>query len=77
MNSDRVGRGYYVEVVVNGESINMEIDMVVDYFIMSSDIYVKKFKVFLFQNIDVQFKIYFGEILKMCSQMLCEVLYNG
>ena len=76
-NSDRVGRGYHVEVAVNGESINMEIDTAADYSIMSSDTYAKKFKAFPLQNTDVQLKTYSGETLRTCGQMLCEVSYNG
>ena len=76
-NSDRVGRGYHVEVAVNGESINMEIDTAADYSIMSSDTYAKKFKAFPLQNTDVHLKTYSGETLETCGQMLCEVSYNG
>ena len=76
-NSDRVGRGYHVEVAVNDESISMELDTAADYSIMSSDTYAKKFKAFPLQNTDVQLKTYSGETLKTCGQMLCEVSYNG
>ena len=62
---------------MNGESINMEIDMAADYYIISSDIYAKKFKAFPLQNADVQLKTYSGETLKMCGQMLCKVSYSG
>lgn len=47
-DSDKASRSYYGKVVVNGESSDMEIEMVVDYFIMRSDIYSKKFKFFVF-----------------------------
>ena len=57
-NSDRVGRGYHVEVAVNGESINKEIDTAAAYSIMSSNNYPRKFKAFPFQNTDVQLKTF-------------------
>lgn len=63
MNSGRVGRGYHVELAVNGENINMEIDTTADYSIMSSDTYANTFKAFPLQNTDVQLKTYSGENL--------------
>ena len=34
MNRNKVGRGYHVEVAVNGESISMEIERAADYLLM-------------------------------------------
>ena len=68
VNGDRRGRSNHVEVVVNGESINMEIDTEADYSIMISDTYLLT---------DVQLKTYSGETSRTRSQMLCKVLYSG
>ena len=59
------------------DSINMEVDTVADFSIMSRDTYIKRFKSFPLQNTDVKLKTYSGETLRTCGQMLCKVVYSG
>ena len=53
---------------INGESINMEVDMAADFSIMSRDTYIKRFKSFPLQNTDVKLKTYSGETLRCCAR---------
>ena len=75
-NSGRSSKGYLVEVEINGDSINMEVDTVADFSIMSRDTYIKRFKSFPLQNTDVKLKTY-SETLRTCGQMQCKVVYSG
>ena len=74
-NSGRASK-YLVEVEINGESINMEVDMAADFSIMSRDTYIKRFKSFPLQDADVKLKTYSGETLRTCGQMLCKLVYS-
>jgi hypothetical protein len=69
--------GYNVPIVVNGQTIEMQIDTAADYSIMSKDVYEKLFKDTKLVDTTVRLKTYSGETLKLCGEMRCDIEYKG
>lgn len=62
---------------INGKLCMMELDIVVDFLIMSRSEYLERFvDKFLF-FFKVIFKIYMGELFDVLGEMQCDIVYKG
>ena len=70
-------KGYTVEMTIYGSPCAMEVDTTADYSIISKSIHSQKFSNFPLRPSKVELKTYTGEILAVCGEMLCDVVYKG
>ena len=69
--------GYTVKVLISGVLCDMQIDTAADYSIMSKSVYKENFSnVPLFPS-KVKLKTYTGEMLDICGEMSCNVIYEN
>jgi hypothetical protein len=55
----------------------MEVDTAADYSIMSKSMYVEKYRDIPLLSSRVKLKTYTGELLKVCGEMECNIVYEG